>query len=98
MACYKRSTTLDRRAAVRLEAAVEIEAMPTWAPENQGEAKADWQSVDRALRTIAGRRAALDADEARWLRAAEALQITGTADRLEVRRSAEPSSIATASA
>jgi hypothetical protein len=31
--------------------------------------------VDRALRTIARRRAALDADEARWLREAEALQI-----------------------
>ena len=38
-------------------------------------APADWQSVDRALRTIARRRAALDADEARWLREAEALQI-----------------------
>jgi hypothetical protein len=31
--------------------------------------------VDRALRTIARRRAVLDADEARWLREAEALQI-----------------------
>jgi hypothetical protein len=31
--------------------------------------------VDRALRTIARRRAALDADEARWLREAEVLQI-----------------------
>ena len=36
---------------------------------------ADWRSVDRALRSIAKRRAALDADEARWLREAEALQI-----------------------
>src|SRR4051812_22416092 len=34
-----------------------------------------WQVVDRALRGIAKRRAALDADEARWLRQAEALQI-----------------------
>src|SRR5689334_303995 len=34
-----------------------------------------WQVVDRALRRIAGRRAALDAEEARWLREAEALQI-----------------------
>ena len=58
-----------------LEAAVEIEAAPTWAPENKYEAQTDWQSVDRALRTIAGRRAALDADEARWLREAEAIQI-----------------------
>ena len=58
-----------------LEAVVDIEAAPTWAPENKCEAHTDWQSVDRALRTIAGRRAALDADEARWLREAEALQI-----------------------
>ncbi len=57
------------------EAAVEIEAAPTWAPENKYAAPAEWQSVDRALRTIAGRRAALDADEARWLREAEAIQI-----------------------
>jgi hypothetical protein len=34
-----------------------------------------WSAVDRALRAIASRRAALDADEARWLREAEALQI-----------------------
>ena len=33
---------------------------------------ADWQRVDRALRTLARRRATLDADEARWLREAEA--------------------------
>ena len=58
-----------------LEAAVDIEAAPTWAPKNKYEAQPDWQSVDRALRTIAGRRAALDADEARWLREAEAIQI-----------------------
>jgi len=57
------------------EAAVEIEAAPTWAPEGKAEASADWQAVDRALRTIARRRATLDADEAHWLRKAEALQI-----------------------
>src|SRR5215475_4291313 len=34
-----------------------------------------WCAVDRALRTIALRRAALDADEARWLREAEMLEI-----------------------
>jgi hypothetical protein len=34
-----------------------------------------WRVVDRALRDIAVRRAALDADEAQWLREAEALQI-----------------------
>jgi hypothetical protein len=33
----------------------------------------DWRSVDRALRSIAQRQAALDAEEARWLRQAEAL-------------------------
>ena len=58
-----------------LKAALEIEAAPTWAPENKREARADWQAVDRALRTIAQRRSALDADEAHWLREAEALQI-----------------------
>jgi hypothetical protein len=35
----------------------------------------DWRIVDAALRTIARKRAALDADEARWLREAEAMQI-----------------------
>ena len=35
----------------------------------------DWRTVDRALRGIARQRAALDADEARWLREAERLQI-----------------------
>src|SRR5258706_4330287 len=35
----------------------------------------DWRVIDRALRTIAGRRCTLDADEARWLREAEAVQI-----------------------
>ena len=58
-----------------VETAFEIEAAPTWAPESKREAQADWQSVDRALCTIAQRRAALDADEARWLREAEAIQI-----------------------
>ena len=57
------------------EAAVEVDAAPTWAPERNGETPADWQSVDRTLRAIARRRATLDADEAHWLRKAEALQI-----------------------
>jgi len=39
------------------------------------EVRAHWQSVDRALRTIASRRTALDAEEARWLREAEKCQI-----------------------
>ena len=48
---------------------------PTWAPENRHQAEPRWRTVDRALRAISVRRAALDADEARWLREAEALQI-----------------------
>ena len=35
----------------------------------------DWKTVDRNLRDLASRRAALDAEEARWLREAERLQI-----------------------
>ena len=35
----------------------------------------EWREVDRNLRSIAQRRAALDSDEARWLREAERLQI-----------------------
>ena len=57
------------------EASLEIEATPTWALEPQLASPSDWQSIDQALRTIARRRAALDADEARWLREAEACQI-----------------------
>ena len=57
------------------EAAVEIEPAPTWAPEPRRQAEPRWRTVDRALREISVRRAALDADEARWLREAEALQI-----------------------
>jgi hypothetical protein len=46
------------------------EVAPTWT-QNDGR----WREIDRALRKIARRRAALDADEARWLREAETLQI-----------------------
>src|SRR5690349_352761 len=35
----------------------------------------EWRTVDRALRAIAAKRAGLDAEELRWLREAEALQI-----------------------
>jgi hypothetical protein len=35
----------------------------------------EWREVDRNLRTLAQRRAALDAEEARWLREAERLEI-----------------------
>src|SRR5512143_1442402 len=54
---------------------VEMEPALTWAPEPQHQAEPRWRVVDRALREISVRRAALDADEARWLREAEALQI-----------------------
>jgi len=60
---------------VLYDTVVEVEATPTWTFERASEADYDWQLVDRALRTIAQRRAALDADEARWLREAEAQQI-----------------------
>jgi hypothetical protein len=49
-----------------------VAGVPTWAREEQLE---DWQVVDRALRSIAQRRAVLDAEESRWLREAEMLQI-----------------------
>src|SRR5690349_24127514 len=54
-----------------MSGAIEVEGAPTWAHDSN----TDWRTVDRALRAIAKRRAGLDADEARWLREAEALQI-----------------------
>ena len=57
------------------ESGTELDTEFTWAPNDRREASADWRAVDRALRRISHRRAALDADEARWLREAEALQI-----------------------
>src|SRR4051812_17820823 len=59
------------------EAAVAVESAPTWAPMGTKTKKVelDWRAGHRALRSIARRRAALDAEEARWLREAEALQI-----------------------
>jgi hypothetical protein len=57
------------------EAGLEFEAESTGEFRYTGEDLRDWRSIDRALRTIARRRAALDADEARWLREAEAQQI-----------------------
>ena len=52
-----------------------VDGAPTWAKELRGEATDDWQSIDRALRRIARGHAELDAEEMRWLRAAEARQI-----------------------
>src|SRR5512141_221163 len=46
---------------------------PTWARRSVSGER--WVEVDNALRGIARRRAALDADEARWLREAQALKI-----------------------
>ena len=75
------AATMCRRVGMRGEAASEgeaadeAEAAPTWAPAQGHAANPDWHTVDRALRAIAQRRAALDADEAGWLRQAEALQI-----------------------
>jgi HNH endonuclease len=55
------------------------EPAPTWARgrdrREPGTEQLDWRAVDRALRGIRARRAALDVEEARWLREAEALQI-----------------------
>jgi Domain of unknown function (DUF222)/RuvA, C-terminal domain/HNH endonuclease len=39
------------------------------------DSRVDWKRVDRELRAIAKKRAALDAEEARWLREAERVQI-----------------------
>src|SRR5580765_8902296 len=41
----------------------------------RADSRVDWRRVDRELRAIATKRAALDAEEARWLREAERLQI-----------------------
>jgi len=57
------------------DSGVGVDPAPMWAPENWHQAEPRWRTVDRALRDISVRRAALDADEARWLREAEALQI-----------------------
>jgi hypothetical protein len=57
------------------ESGVAVDPALTWTPEQQRPGEPRWRTVDRALRAIKQRRAALDADEARWLREAEALQI-----------------------
>jgi hypothetical protein len=53
---------------------IEDDGAPDWTRPTQVNEPA-WCRVDRALRTIAKRRGALDAEEARWLREAEALRI-----------------------
>ncbi|HEX7839809.1 MAG TPA: HNH endonuclease signature motif containing protein [Kofleriaceae bacterium] len=57
------------------ESGIEVDPAPTWTSELWRPGEPRWRTVDQALRAIARRRAALDADEARWLREAEALQI-----------------------
>src|SRR5215468_12002136 len=53
--------------------AVDPVVVGSFEPPRPGEPR--WCTVDRALRNIALRRAALDADKARWLREAEGLEI-----------------------
>jgi hypothetical protein len=52
-----------------------VEQTSTWTSADRTSSEPRWQTVHRALRKIASRRAALDAEEARWLREADALQI-----------------------
>jgi hypothetical protein len=47
---------------------------PAW-DAARADSRVDWRRVDRELRAIATKRAALDAEEARWLREAERMQI-----------------------
>src|SRR3954471_22560913 len=51
------------------------ESLPARAPDSWPSGRLDWRTVDRALRPIRQRRAGLDAEEAHWLREAEALEI-----------------------
>jgi hypothetical protein len=53
----------------------ELESVARWGSDSQRQTEPRWRIVHRALRRISLRRAALDAEEARWLREAEALQI-----------------------
>jgi hypothetical protein len=46
-----------------------IEVAPTWAQDDNK--RASYREIDKTLRRIAKRRAALDVEEARWLREAE---------------------------
>src|ERR1700748_3857453 len=45
------------------------------ATDAKGSSQPTWQTIDQALRRIASRRAALDAEEAHWLREAERCEI-----------------------
>jgi hypothetical protein len=52
-----------------------VESVPTWTHRGAPREQSRWCVVDDALRSIAQRQAALDAEEARWLREAEELEI-----------------------
>jgi hypothetical protein len=54
---------------------IDVGFVAGWGPARRCAPGSDWRRVDRALRTIRQRRAVLDAEEARWLREAEALEI-----------------------
>src|SRR3954469_1124961 len=58
-----------------IEAGIGIGSVASWGSEQRFAPGPDWRRVDRALRAIRHRRSALDAEEARWLREAEALEI-----------------------
>ena len=57
------------------DAAVELEESSTWELQIPHGDQPHWRRVDRALRSLAQRRSAVDAEEARWLREAESCQI-----------------------
>src|SRR3954470_14726816 len=66
----------SRAVLMQSETAINTEAPASQAAElGKLGSEPRWRTVDRTLRTIAARRAALDAEEVRWLREAEALQI-----------------------
>jgi hypothetical protein len=57
------------------EAGIEVGPMASWGSDQRFASGPDWRTVDRALRAIRQRRAALDAEEVRWLREAEAVEV-----------------------
>src|ERR1041384_4613818 len=74
-ACAQQQETVMLSGRIE-DAVAEVVPAPTWAHEPPPRnARLDWKAVDRALRSIRRRRAALDAEEARLLRDAEGLQI-----------------------
>lgn len=66
---------LGNTVSVTEVATSDVPPPPIRAAEPPQTGRLDWRTVDRALRAIRQRRAALDAEEAHWLREAEALQV-----------------------